>query len=99
MMTATSRMSSATDTLDHEVRNCVTRFASPGVNETWECEPGKAHCNAARNAVCNTLSFRTGVVCAVRNLGEPRVAERCLRRDHRAFWLATLQRFTTTSSS
>src|SRR5271163_862729 len=37
------------------------------------------------------VSFRTSVLCAVRNLGEPREASRSLRRINRAFgWLPYL---------
>src|ERR1700677_2991299 len=42
------------------------------------------------------LSFRTSVLCAVRNLGEPREASHSLRRNNRAF--GSLPYRTTTSN-
>jgi Flp pilus assembly pilin Flp len=43
------------------------------------------------------VSFRTSVLCAVRNLGEPREASRSLRRNNRAFGSLPYQNCTATA--
>jgi hypothetical protein len=48
------------------------------------CSQVNCHPDSARPASRSRLSFRTSVLCVVRNLSEPREASRSLRRNNRA---------------